>query len=207
MATPATASPATPPVATAPGTTAVLFATARDDAGLLAGALEWQDGQTLADRLAGQLRSLGIADIRLVTRPGNGIAVSGAHVVESEDAAADLRFVAALAREGRGPLVFAGAEIITQREALAGLLADPRVNTGILGTSGKIARPYGYRTKTKRGRMVSAASPYHTTADPNQTFLGILKVGDADRPRLAVLAEELAELRAEPPAEWVRELD
>jgi hypothetical protein len=207
MAAPVTASPVIGPVATAPATTAVLFATARDDTGVPAGALEWQDGQTLAERLAAQLRSLGIADIRLVTRPGNGIAVPGARAVESEDAAADLRYVAALAREGNGPLVFAGAEIITQREALAGLLADPRVNTGILSTSGKIARPYGYRTKTRRGRMVSAASPYHTTADPNQTFLGILKVADADRSRLALLADELAALRADPPSEWVRELD
>jgi hypothetical protein len=195
------------PVASAPATTAVVFATARGEDGTPAGSFEWEGGRTVAEYLVEQLRSLGIADVRVVTRPGHGLAVAGTAAVESEDAAADLRYVAALARKGSGPLVFAGAEIITQREALAGLLADPRVNTGILSTSGKIARPYGYRTKTRRGRMVSAASPYHTTADPNQTFLGVLKVGDADRSRLAVLADELAALRADPPAEWVRELD
>jgi hypothetical protein len=199
---------ATAPVASAPATTAVVFATALGEGGTPAGAFEWVGGETLVERLVDQLRSLGIADIRLVLRPGGTVGtVPSVSVVESEDAAADLRYVAALAREGSGPVVFAGAEIITQREALAGLLADPRLNTGILSTSGRIARPYGYRTKTRRGRMVSAASPYHTTADPNQTFLGVLKVADADRPRLAVLADELAALRADPPGEWVRELD
>ncbi len=81
------------------------------------------------------------------------------------------------------------------------------MQTGILTTSGKIARPYGYRTRTRRGRLISASSPFHTTADPNQTFLGVLKVAGADRPRLAVLAEELAALRADPPEPWTRELD
>ncbi len=218
MSAPTTTRPAAAPVATAPGTTAVLFATARSDSGALAAALEWEPGQTLAARLAGQLRALGITDIRLVTRPnftkgtdpfvkGAFVTGGGVRVVESEDAAADLRYVAALAREGSGALVIAAAEIITQREALAGLLSDPRVSTGILATSGKIARPYGFRTKTKRGRLVSTASPFHTTADPNQTFLGVLKVADADRPRLAELADELAVLRADPPESWMRELD
>src|SRR3954453_526148 len=148
MSAPATARPAAAPAATATATTAVVFATARGETGAPAGAMEWDAEGTLVDRLGGQLRSLGIEDIRLVVRPGHRMTVAGTTLVESDDAAADLRLVAALAGEGSGPLVFAGAEIIPQREALAGLLADPRVNTGILTTSGKIARPYGYRTKT-----------------------------------------------------------
>jgi hypothetical protein len=202
MAASVTARPAAVAAST-PAPTGVLFATACDDAGTPAGALEWEAGETLVERLAGQLRSLGVEDIRVIVRPG--IELPGA--VVSENAAADLRYVAELARAGDGALVFAGAEIITQREALAGLLADPRVTTGILTTSGKIARPYGYRTKTRRGRLVSAASPFHTTAEANQTFLGVLKVAASDRARLAELAAELAELRAAPPEDWMRELE
>jgi hypothetical protein len=206
VSSPVTVSPATPAATVTPQAIGVLFATARTEAdppGLPAAALEWEAGQTLVERLAGQLRSLGIDDVRVVVRPGHEL--PGAEV--SADAAADLRYIAALAREATGPLVIAAGEIVTQREALAGLLADPRVSTGILTTSGRIARPWGYRTKTRRGRLVSASSPYHTTADPNQTFLGVLKVDPADHARLAVLADELAALRADPPEAWTRELE
>ena len=188
------------PAATA-APTAVLFATAPGDDGRPAAALRWDEDTTLVERLAGQLRSLGIADVRVLVRPG--VELPGAIV--SEDAAADLRYVAELS--STGPLILAAGEVVTQREALAGLLADPRVQTGILTTSGKVARPWGYRTKIRRGRMISAGSPFHTTADPNQTFLEVLKVAPADRPRLAALAARLAALRAAPPEEWTRELE
>ncbi len=192
MATPATAPRAASAAATS-APTAVLFATAVTDDGTPAAFMRWDDGTTLVERLADQLRSLGIEDVRVITRR------------ESPDAASDLRYLASL--EGSGPLILAGGEIVTQREALAGLLSDPRVQTGILTTSGKIARPYGYRTRTKRGRLISASSPFHTTADPNQTFLGVLKVAAADRERLRGLAARLADLRAAPPESWARELD
>lgn len=195
MATPATApTPAAPP-ALSDAPTAVIFATASSDDGTPAAFLPWDGSTTLVERLADQLRTLDIQDIRIVTRQ------------DSPDAAADLRYVAEVARGGTGPLIVAGGEIVTQREALGGLLRNPGLQTGILTTSGKIARPYGYRTKTRRGRLISASSPFHTTADPNQTFLGVLKVAGADRPRLSVLSEQLAELRADPPEAWTRELD
>ncbi len=187
--------------------TGVLFATAPGGpSGAPAAALDWAD-TTLLARLAQQLVSLNAADLHVVVRAPLPTDALGATVHVSADAAADLRLVAALARRGTGPMVLAGAEIVTQREALAGLLADPRVATGILATGGKIARPYGYRTRTRRGRIVSAASPFHTTADPNKTFLGVLKVAAMDRLRLAELAEDLAALRADPPEGWRRELD
>jgi len=191
----------------AAGTTGVLLATAPGPGGGPAAALAWED-TTLLGRLAAQLASLGVRDLHVIVRPGQGAAVPagiGAHVCE--DAAADLRLIAALCREGAGGMVFADADIVTQREALAGLLADPRVTTGILATGGRIARPYGYRHRTRRGRVVSASSPFHTTAVPNQTFLGVLKVAAAERERLARLADDLATLRAAPPEAWIRELE
>ena len=53
------------------------------------------------------------------------------------------------------------ADIVTHREALAGLLEDPRIGTGVLTGAGWLARPFAFRVRSRRGRVVSAASPYH----------------------------------------------
>ena len=53
----------------------------------------------------------------------------------SADLPGDLRAVEAIARDGSGALVVADGDILTQREALAGLLADPRIATGMLTTT------------------------------------------------------------------------
>ena len=45
-----------------------------------------------------------------------------------------------------------------------------------------MARPFGFKTRARRGRIVSAASPYHAVRSPTGTFLGVLKVAPADRP-------------------------
>ncbi|MEA2170136.1 MAG: hypothetical protein QOF76_3436 [Solirubrobacteraceae bacterium] len=188
--------------------TAVLFATARGDMGV-AGALEWDPGVTLLRRFVAQLHELGAREVHVVVRPGDEDVAAGLDVAvhRSPDPAADLRLVSEIARAGTDTLVISGAEVVTQREALAGLLADPRVVTGILGTTGKIAKPFGARVKSRRGRIISAGSTFHNTAAPLHTFLGVLKVGAIDRPRLALVAERLAELRADPPEAWTYELE
>jgi phosphatidylglycerophosphate synthase len=193
--------------ATTAALTGVLFATARAEHEP-ASAMPW-DGGTLVERLAAQLLDVGVSDLHVIVRPGDEPLATqlGGRLHVSADAAADLRLVAEIARGGAGAMVFAGGEIITQREALAGLLADPRIANGVLATTGKIARPYGHRIKSRRGRIISAGSPFHTTAAPTQTFLGVLKVSPADRPRLARLADHLAALRADPPEAWIYELD
>jgi hypothetical protein len=98
------------------------------------------------------------------------------------------------------------AEIITHREALAGLLKDPRVATGVLA-GGDYPRRFAYRMRALRGRVISAASPYHLVHRPKSAFLGVIKVAHADRPALATAAEVLAELVAAPPPEWTAELE
>ena len=67
--------------------------------------------------------------------PATRAAASPSGCSASADLAADLRAVEAIARAGDGALVVANADILTQREALAGLLADPRVATGMLTTT------------------------------------------------------------------------
>jgi phosphatidylglycerophosphate synthase len=194
---------------------AVVLATAAADDGLPAAALPWGGG-TLLQRLLGQLAELGIEEAHVVSRPGCADALdaslaglelavqlhSCANVVE------DLRTVASLARAGDGPLVVAQGEVVTHGEALAGLLADPRVATGILtSTRRAIGGAFPFRTRSVRGRVVSAASPYHSVQGPNAKFLGLLKVAAADRGELAAVAERLAAMSSPPiSAPWREEL-
>ena len=77
----------------------------------------------------------------------------------------------------------------------------------ILSTGGPVARPYGFKTRARRGRIVSAGSPYHAVRKPTGTFLGVLKVAPADRPGVAAIAERLAGARRAAPApDWQEEL-
>ncbi len=196
--------------------TAVLLATAAAGDGGPAAALAWED-TTLLGRLLAQLADLGLRRAHVITRPewvaqlepaarAGGIEVT---LQPSPDLAADLRAVEALARGGEGAMVVANGDILTQREALAGLLADPRVATGMLTTTiRRVYRYVGFRTRTRRGRVVSAGSPYHFVSAPNGTFLGVIKIAPGDRAAVAGVAASLAELVAGPlPDGWQAELD
>src|SRR5437868_2486777 len=95
-----------PPPSAAGALEAVLLATAPS-------ALRFADA-TLLDRLRGQLASLGARSV---------------HVIDAGDA---LHAVAAIARAGDGPLVIAQGDLLAHREALATLIADPRLDTAVL---------------------------------------------------------------------------
>jgi phosphatidylglycerophosphate synthase len=65
--------------------------------------------------------------------------------------------------------------------------------------------PFG--TRSDRGRVVAAASPYHAAGDWDGVFLGALKVGARDRAPLIEAAESLADLAEPPlPGAWEDEL-
>jgi hypothetical protein len=90
---------------------------------------------------------------------------------------------------------------------LARLLADPRLATAVLTTTRAVARPFGFRLRARRGRVLAAASPYHAVRVPNGTFLGVLKIGPRDRARLIEVARRVAGLVAGPlPPAWEEEL-
>jgi hypothetical protein len=190
-------------------TTAIVLAAVPAADGSPAALLPWEGG-TLLSRLLGQLAELGIGDVRVLARPVHEAAVravAGDRVRVSSGTDADLRAIAetAAARGGAGIVILPG-EIVTHREALAGLLKDPRVVTGTLLGGGWRARQVAFRVRSKRGRVISAASPYHAAHRPTSAFLGVLKISAADRPVLAASAVRLAELVADPPAEWREEL-
>ena len=196
-------------------TRGVLLATAPDAVGAPAAALPWE-GTTLLGRLIGQLAQRNVSELHVVTRTEWAQALEasladhapGVRLHRSADRAGDLGVVEALARDGRGGLVVANAEVLTQDEGFAGLLADPRVGTGILATRRRISRSMAFGTLSRRGRVIKAGSPYHRLAQPNGTFLGVLKVAAADLPALADVARNLAEqLDGELPEAWRHAFD
>ena len=193
----------------APGSSAVLVATAAAEGGG-ASALQPWEGTTVLARLIEQLTSLGIERVHVVCRPAWAAAVGelpGVEVHAGDEPAEDLRAIGRIAAGAEGALVVAYADIVTQREVLAGLLAEPRMATGIISTGGAVARPYGFKTRARRGRIVSAGSPYHAVRHPTGTFLGVVKVAPADRPGVPQICERLAALlEAGPSPEWEEEL-
>ena len=192
-----------------------MLATAPADDGGPAAALPWED-TTVLRRLLLQLEDLEIARVTLITRPqwerllepsvtGLGSAV---RVHASSSVSEDLRTVADVARADAGPIVLVHGELVTHREALAGLLVAPRIVTGILARHGGVPPYMAPRTRSTRGRVMSASSPYHATGRPNTSLLGVLKVGERDRGELVETAKRLASLTEPPlPPGWEDELE
>jgi Family of unknown function (DUF5941)/CDP-alcohol phosphatidyltransferase len=198
----------------------VLLATARSADSGPAALLPWGEG-TLLGRLVDQLAALGVPRAIVLTRPAweadvraaleprraGDAAVSITHEVRAAPSlAADLEVVAELAGAGgEGGLVVMYGDMVTHGEALAGLLADPRVATGVL--AGGRGRPMVFRIRGRRGRLTSAGSPFHSVHRPTAGFLGALKVAPRDLATLARVARELAPLAADPPPTWLQELE
>jgi Family of unknown function (DUF5941)/CDP-alcohol phosphatidyltransferase len=193
-------------------TSAVIVAAATAEGGGAAAAQSFQ-GELVLRRMLGQLASLGVPDVLVLTRPelaaelAPAVEGTGARLETGASAADDLRAIEAHARASTGGMVVLAGEVVTQREALAGLLVDPRLGTAALSSSGMAGKPFAFRIRSRRGRVVSAASPYHSTYRSTASFLGVLKVGAADHDALAALAGRLAALLSpQPPADWEQEL-
>ncbi len=188
--------------------TAVVLATAPATGGGPAALLSL-GSETVLARLTGQLADLGVATTIVLTRPAWEAEVrqiaAGADVRASDSLANDLRAVGAIAASADRPLVVMYGDIVTHREALRGLIADPRTSTAIL--AGGKRRRMASRVQARRGRMVSAASPYHAVGRANGTFLGVIRTAPAELGTLAAAAERLAALVTAPPESWSEELE
>jgi phosphatidylglycerophosphate synthase len=196
------------------GGAALLFATTATEDGGPAAALG-MDGTPVLARLLGQLATLGVRQASVVTRPNwraaveEAAAASGVEVtvVPSGDVGEDLRLAGEIAARSGGPLIVGNAHIVTHREALAGLLADPRIVSGVLVTGSARQPAWSFAVQLRRARVVSAASPYHRVKRGSAYFLGLMKVDPRDRARLVSASRDLAELAADRPASWDSELD
>jgi phosphatidylglycerophosphate synthase len=193
---------------------ALLFATAAAEEGGPAAALGMH-GTTLLGRLLGQLATLGVRQASVVTRPDwraaveDAAAASGVKVtvVPSGDLGEDLRLTGEIASRSAGPLIVGNAHIVTHREALVGLLADPRIVSGALVTHSARRAPWSFAVHLRRARVVSAASPYHRVKRGSGYFLGLMKVDPRDRERLVAASRDLAELAVDRPASWDTEFE
>jgi hypothetical protein len=175
-------------------TTLVVATTPAADGGAAA-ALGFE-GTTVVGRLVAQLGSLGAGDdLVVLVRPSLQASVeaaigAGARVVVSDSVRDDLLAVAALG--GSGPLVIADGDVVTQREALAAVLDDPRLATGALVGRADDERAFAVRVGS--GRVLAAASPLHDVSRPTGSFRGVLRVGGDDRAALAAAARRAADL-------------
>lgn len=173
----------------APPMTALLLATAGE--GGAPKALLPLDGGTVVGRLVEQLRSLGAGRVEVLVRgpaPPARELPGGVEVVTAASLAEDLAQVAALARRGSSPLVVVDGRIVTHREALAGLLADPRSRTGVLVTNRALG---GWPVRVEHDAVVSAGSAFHRVSAPTGAMLDVLRVDGRDRASLADAAVRL----------------
>jgi phosphatidylglycerophosphate synthase len=185
-----------------PAADALLFATLAAAEGGPAAALP-AGGTTLVRRLIDQLRTLGVAELRVLSRPEWAATVAeacgGAAQVDTAASLSEaLRLAGETADAGEAPLVVADAHVLLHSEALAGLVADPRIGSGALvsAAGGQATSPFPVAHTTRT--ITSAASSFHHVERPTGSFLGVLKLADEDRAALAAAARDLAELAADP---------
>jgi phosphatidylglycerophosphate synthase len=114
--------------------------------------------------------------------------------VASADVTEDLRRAADIAARAQETLLVGHADALVHGQALAGLLADPRLATGVLVTSSPPGGSVAFPIRSAHGRVLAAASAHHRVTSPTGWSLGFLKIGARDRPALADAAVALADL-------------
>ncbi|GAA2889051.1 hypothetical protein GCM10010517_53140 [Streptosporangium fragile] len=175
----------------ASGTAVVVLATTE------ASGLRCAEG-TLPDRLTGQLVTLPVRDVHVVTRAVDIIhAPGGTHMIGAEGSrglADDLRRVARAARASTGPVAVVAGDLVAHTEALAVLFAHPARDTAALVSTGDDPGPPGPPVRVEGGKVVAAATSFHEAEEANGTFRGAFQVGADDRVGFAETAEALADL-------------
>jgi phosphatidylglycerophosphate synthase len=136
-----------------------------------------------ADRLVGQLSRLGVA----------------AEVLETGSLAGDLLRIARIARSSPDGLLVGHGDVITHDSVLGALLTDPRMASGVLaaGDALRLAGAWGMRVDQRR--VLSVASPFHSVFEPDDSFLGFVKVTGEAVEVLASVAERFAAIAGSPP--------
>jgi hypothetical protein len=143
----------------------------------------------------------------VITRPrwtGPAAAHFGdVEVHPSAGLADDMRAVAEIAAAGHGPVVVANADILTQGEALAGLLADPRLPNGILVTRWATSRLAAPGVQSRVGQVLTVGTAHHHIVNATERFLGVIKLAADERATLARVAARSAEVLGGPlPEHW-----
>jgi phosphatidylglycerophosphate synthase len=93
------------------------------------------------------------------------------------------------------------ADVVTHAGALAKLLLDPRIRSGVLA-SGTVEAPAAYQLKLDHGRVIDCASPYHEIDSEGPLLLGAMKLDHADVEAAADASGRLGRLLEDPPDSW-----
>lgn len=159
--------------------------------------LTLRDGSVIGTLLA-QLKSLDVADRRVITRPemAADLRELGCEVIESKGLADDLREIARVAREARRPMLVVHGDVVAHREVFARLVFNSKAPASAAATRSPFigAAPCRPVMRIRRGRIVSAGTRYHQVTDPNALFRGVLRVSQEETETLAAVADRLAEL-------------
>ncbi len=182
------------------GTTAICLAIAAGDQQGPACLLS-AGGETLLGRLVTQLRRNGATRVLVITRPEWAAAcartVDGDVEVEGQAALADaLARIADVADQAPGDLLLTHADVLTHDGVIDGLVADPRVRSGVLSTTKPMPGLLCPRVRISRGRVVASESGYHRVEAHNSYLLGVCKIGRLDLGEAAAAARELSGLTA-----------
>ena len=162
----------------------------------------WEGGTLLAPARSTSSPSLGVERVHVLTRPAWAPTRSRRTAAACEvHARRGARRRPARDRRASPPtaaaaLVVAYADIVTQREVLAGLLAEPRM--AHRHPHDRRPRRAAVRlqdARAPRPHRLGAARPTTPCAARPATFLGVLKVAPADRPASPAVAERLARAR------------
>lgn len=192
------------------GSCAVLVAVAATSGGTPACTLDCK-GEPIISRLAAQLRRHGVDRIHVLTREAwrdrISAAVDGVTVTATDGLSDMLARIAELAGSARGDMLLGHADLVVHEGVVEGLLADPRVRTGILSATRAPMGSQCPRVRLARGRVVASESAYHQVARPTHVFLGMCRVSPGDRDSLIAAAHELSEMTRDGlPPEWEPEL-
>jgi hypothetical protein len=184
-------------------TLAVVVATEPLGEGATAG-LPYAADVTVLDRLLSQLGSLGIGDVRIITRPdlAQSLRKNGHEVIESDGLADDLRQIAAIARSAEAadsagtPLLVLHGDLVANDELLlrleSGAKSPAAAVTGPFARSLLQNEPTRPLVRVGRHLVDSAGTRYHQVTAPTGVFLGALRVAPETLPSLASAADGLA---------------
>ena len=140
------------------------------------GAVADAGGETVASRLARQLRGHGVLDIVVVTRAEyrSGLP-GGVGIEESSGVREDLRLLATACR-GTEPVLVACADTLLGDTAVSTVLSDPTRRSGVLVGNADESRPLDAPVHRDRGLVLSVGTRFHEVARPNGATAGLLKV-------------------------------
>ncbi|HSJ45811.1 MAG TPA: CDP-alcohol phosphatidyltransferase family protein [Euzebyales bacterium] len=154
---------------------------------------------TLLTRMIAQLRAYGVDRVVVLTRP-TWRDVCRASVGPDVEVTAHPRLsdmldrIANFADTAPSDLLIVHGDVVTHNGAVANLLADPRIGTGVLSSTDAVAGLLAPRLRITRGRVMACESAYHSVRVHNSSLLAMCKIGASDLGEAAVAARELADL-------------